>query len=333
MSIQVSQNSNAFQFNKRVAFTFAEIGFLLLFFFSFLLCTESEAFIAGPAVSMMPAISISSIALQKLKTDLCQILEKSGVVCEKPGSDSAISSDGAGKSSGDQQNVLANLDMDADKTSDSGAGIILSDSISSDFSKAPADNTDRIDNSISENTAQSDVFSRLRRKIELRGCRVKSPLALAILKLMGIFSDFLKEPASVKPLVTEKPQISDQQTAIAVAGAGPTVNEPAGNSQQKPSQSGTAVAVKPAVKPAAKPVAPLSGSGLRRIKGSEVTPDITANAKRILKENHSKPFGTEIPFESAGKRYVGRIERHYHPPGGALKPWGYHPGVSILAAE
>ena len=43
---------------------------------------------------------------------------------------------------------------------------------------------------------------------------------------------------------------------------------------------------------------------------------ITAAAKRILREHHGSPYGTEIPFQADGKRYVARIERHYHPPGG-----------------
>ncbi|MGE0709165.1 MAG: hypothetical protein AB7N76_19615 [Planctomycetota bacterium] len=79
------------------------------------------------------------------------------------------------------------------------------------------------------------------------------------------------------------------------------------------------------------PEAPASGRKLRRLRNSEVTPEITANAKRILAAHRSEPFGTEVPFVAGGEQYVGRIERHYHPPGGALKPWGYHPGVSVLA--
>lgn len=46
-----------------------------------------------------------------------------------------------------------------------------------------------------------------------------------------------------------------------------------------------------------------------------------------------KPFGTDIPFEMDGKSYVGRIERHYHPPGGELRPWGEHPGCSLFIVE
>jgi len=72
---------------------------------------------------------------------------------------------------------------------------------------------------------------------------------------------------------------------------------------------------------------------IRRLADAEVTPDITANAKAILKKHFRDPFGTEVAFESAGKSYIARIEEHYHPPGGALKPWGPHTGVSVLVVE
>ncbi len=70
----------------------------------------------------------------------------------------------------------------------------------------------------------------------------------------------------------------------------------------------------------------------RRVRDPEVTPALTAEAKRILAAHRHEPFGSEYPFEIEGCRYVGRIEQHYHEPGGPLKPWGYHPGVSLLIA-
>ncbi len=71
---------------------------------------------------------------------------------------------------------------------------------------------------------------------------------------------------------------------------------------------------------------------VRRVRDGELTPELKAQAKRIIADHFRDPFGTEIPFESAGKRYFGRIEQHYHPPGGPLKPWGYHAGVSLFVA-
>jgi len=70
--------------------------------------------------------------------------------------------------------------------------------------------------------------------------------------------------------------------------------------------------------------------GLRRLAASEISAEMLVIARRILRERHGAPPGTEIAFESGGQNYVARIERHYHPEGGPVKPWGYHPGVSLL---
>ncbi len=78
---------------------------------------------------------------------------------------------------------------------------------------------------------------------------------------------------------------------------------------------------------------PTSSAKLRRLKNSEVTPEITKNAVAILKAHRTDPFGTKVPFVADGKNYVGVIEQHYHPPGGPLRPWGPHPGVSVFAVE
>lgn len=44
------------------------------------------------------------------------------------------------------------------------------------------------------------------------------------------------------------------------------------------------------------------------------------------------PYGTLTPFvASNGQTYATWIEQHFHPPGGALQPWGYHHGVTVLA--
>lgn len=69
---------------------------------------------------------------------------------------------------------------------------------------------------------------------------------------------------------------------------------------------------------------------LRRLTNAELTPELINEARRTLAAYHASPYGTEIPFEIDGVRYVGRIEEHYHPPGGPQKPWGYHPGVSLF---
>ncbi len=72
---------------------------------------------------------------------------------------------------------------------------------------------------------------------------------------------------------------------------------------------------------------------LRRLRGNELNPGLVRQASRIIREHHREPFGTEIPFELDGRAYVGRIEQHYHPEGGPLKPWGAHAGCSLFAVE
>lgn len=92
-------------------------------------------------------------------------------------------------------------------------------------------------------------------------------------------------------------------------------------------------------------IAHVSGGGAtagRRIADSEVTTDLANQAKSILTK-HLASFpgcrppdlsacgvGSQYPFTSGGASFVAKIERHYHPPGGAAKPWGDHPGVSLF---
>jgi hypothetical protein len=71
----------------------------------------------------------------------------------------------------------------------------------------------------------------------------------------------------------------------------------------------------------------------RAVRGDEMTSDVARRARQILDENTGAAFGTEIPFEVDGHSYVGRIEEHYHEPGGSRKPWGRHRGVTVYHAE
>jgi hypothetical protein len=72
---------------------------------------------------------------------------------------------------------------------------------------------------------------------------------------------------------------------------------------------------------------------LRRLKGREMSVPLVKKAREIINEHYKKPFGTDIEFELGGQRYVGRIEQHYHPPGGDLRPWGHHAGCSLFIVE
>ena len=68
--------------------------------------------------------------------------------------------------------------------------------------------------------------------------------------------------------------------------------------------------------------------GLLRILDAQVTPAIAAAAEKILSEDWQRDIGLEGPFVADGVPWVGRIELHFHPYNGTLKPWGYHHGVS-----
>jgi putative peptidoglycan binding protein len=69
---------------------------------------------------------------------------------------------------------------------------------------------------------------------------------------------------------------------------------------------------------------------LRRLRDADVTPALTLEAKRLLALHRHEPYGSEYPFDVEGCRYVARLEQHYHEPGGPLRPWGYHPGISLF---
>lgn len=72
---------------------------------------------------------------------------------------------------------------------------------------------------------------------------------------------------------------------------------------------------------------------LRRLKHQDLNMDLMLASADLIKKHHAKRFGSEIDVAIAGKPYVARIERHFHPEGGAVKPWGFHPGVSLFAVE
>lgn len=64
--------------------------------------------------------------------------------------------------------------------------------------------------------------------------------------------------------------------------------------------------------------------GYQTIRG-QVPPGVSAKASSLL----GGDFGTETPFELDGKKYVARVEHHYHPPGYVGGPTGWHKGVTV----
>lgn len=74
-------------------------------------------------------------------------------------------------------------------------------------------------------------------------------------------------------------------------------------------------------------------AGWRRVSSSGVMPELSAqaNALRNTSGFTSMAYGTLTPFTASdGQTYATWIEQHYHPPGGAVRPWGLHHGVTLL---
>ena len=84
------------------------------------------------------------------------------------------------------------------------------------------------------------------------------------------------------------------------------------------------------------PVALAVPAGWRRATNAEVMalPELRTQANALINTSGftSMPYGTLSPFvASDGKTYATWVEQHYHEPGGAVKPWGLHHGVTLLA--
>jgi hypothetical protein len=77
----------------------------------------------------------------------------------------------------------------------------------------------------------------------------------------------------------------------------------------------------------------LENPKLRRMQKGEITPAMLTLAGSLVRRYHTKPVGTQVEVDVGGKRVIARIERHFHPEGGPVKPWGYHPGVSLFVAR
>lgn len=133
--------------------------------------------------------------------------------------------------------------------------------------------------------------------------------------------------------------------AVAVALVAPgvaTVHAQSGSSERIVARESTSAPVTPkSVAPSASatvsdtsPVdaGPAPKRRLRRVRHEELSNELMQASADIIKTHHAEPVGSEVLLEVAGKRYIARIEQHFHPEGGSLKPWGYHPGVSLFVA-
>lgn len=69
----------------------------------------------------------------------------------------------------------------------------------------------------------------------------------------------------------------------------------------------------------------------RRVALKVVTPEIVNAAEHylgVVMKQHA-PIGTEQEITLDGRRYVLRLEWHYHPPGFVGAPNGWHHGITV----
>lgn len=68
--------------------------------------------------------------------------------------------------------------------------------------------------------------------------------------------------------------------------------------------------------------------GYRRLKQSEVGPGELAFAKECVR--HVGKPGNQQRATIEGREVLALTEWHYHEPGGAARPWGWHRGISLF---
>jgi hypothetical protein len=71
---------------------------------------------------------------------------------------------------------------------------------------------------------------------------------------------------------------------------------------------------------------------MRKLTPEELTPDLIRKSTNVLWKFDS-PVGSEILLDSDGKSFIARFEEHFHEIGGPLRPWGFHKGITLYAAE
>ena len=93
---------------------------------------------------------------------------------------------------------------------------------------------------------------------------------------------------------------------------------------------------------AAKPrkrIAPRKGTHYTYSRLKNIDPNtergkfLIAKANELIREKHSEPYGSMFFFERGDEHFMGKLEKHYHEPGGPVKPWGEHKGISLFIRQ
>lgn len=72
---------------------------------------------------------------------------------------------------------------------------------------------------------------------------------------------------------------------------------------------------------------------MRKLTPEELTPALIRKSNEVLWKFDSSPVGSEILLEAEGKSFIARFEEHFHEVGGPQRPWGFHKGITLYAAE
>jgi hypothetical protein len=94
----------------------------------------------------------------------------------------------------------------------------------------------------------------------------------------------------------------------------------------------TAVKAQPPPPPVVK-VEDLPQVVMRKLTPEELTPALIRKSNELLWKFDSSPVGSEIVLEAEGKSFIARFEEHFHEVGGPVRPWGFHKGITLYAAE
>jgi len=144
-----------------------------------------------------------------------------------------------------------------------------------------------------------------------------------------VFGALLASSANTKTAAARS--IPEKAFAVLQAPAPKTIvsSAPANISDAPPAVAAVAAPLEAITPPPADSY--LENPKLRRMRAEEITKCMRETAAKIVHKHYAKPVGTLIEVAVDGKRVIARIERHFHPEGGPVKPWGFHPGVSLFA--
>ena len=152
------------------------------------------------------------------------------------------------------------------------------------------------------------------RLMMMRQLHMMEPMLELLSAMLGVFAGGSPAPAGLPP--AGLPTLAGVQGAPSSGPSSPLSSRPTEASAGRSAPSSSS-----GMKAGAPP-------GYRPLTG-KIPSGVVAKAKSLL----SQPMGSEHPFELDGKRYLARLENHYHPPGFKGGPNGWHKGTTVYVAS